>query len=226
MSETTGSQPRDENVEARLREQICEVGRALWTRGMVAANDGNISARLPDGSVLCTPTGVSKGFMRPEMLPVVALDGAVLQLGAGLPPSTEVLMHLRAYQASDRVGAVVHAHPLHATAFAIKGEALVGKMMPESIVAMPEVTLAPYATPSTPEVPDSIEPFIRTHTGCLLEHHGALTWGTDLMSAYLTMERLEYSAQMTFLARQIDGERDLSAERIAQLQRQFGITPS
>ncbi|MHB1289056.1 class II aldolase/adducin family protein [Georgenia sp.] len=210
--------------EAALRRQICEIGRAMWQRGMVSANDGNISARLPGGRVLCTPTGVSKGFMTEASLPVVMLDGQVVQAGAGgLAPSSEIRMHLRAYQVSASVGAVVHAHPPFATAFAIKGEALVGRMMPESVVAMPEVPLAPYATPSTDEVPDSIEPFITTHTGCLLEHHGALTWAGDLVTAYLAMERLEYSAHMSYLTRQIGGERQLSDERIAALRERFGI---
>lgn len=221
MGTTTGSL---RGAEAVLREEMCRIGRAMWERGMVAANDGNISVRLPDGSILCTPTGTSKGFLTPDLLPVVALDGTVRSLGAGdRHPSTEVRMHLRAYQADPSVGAVVHAHPLHATAFAIKGEPLTGLMMPESVVAMPEVPLAPYAAPSTDEVPDSVEPFIRSHTGCLLEHHGALTWGPDLMTAYLTMERLEYSAQMTVLVRQIDGERQLSAERVAQVRQIFGV---
>lgn len=221
MVTTTGT---TEAVEAALRQELCRVGRAMWERGMVAANDGNISARLPDGSILCTPTGTSKGFLTPDVIPVVALDGTVLRLGAGdRAPSTEVRMHLRAYQTDPTVGAVVHAHPLHATAFAIKGEALTGLMMPESVVAMPEVPLAPYATPSTHEVPDSVEPFIRSHTGCLLEHHGALTWGPDLMAAYLAMERLEYSAHMTVLARQIGGERQLSDERVAEVRRIFGV---
>lgn len=211
-------------TEASLRLLMCEVGRRMWIKGMVAANDGNISALLPDGTILCTPTGVSKGYLTPEMLPVVDIDGTIVSLGKGdRQPSSEVRMHLRAYQTSDRVRAVVHAHPPYATAFAIKGEALVGKMMPESVVAMPEIPLAPYATPSTVEVPDSIEPFVRSHPGCLLEHHGAITWAEDLMTAYLAMERLEYSALMTHLVRQIDGERQLSPERIATLQRTFGI---
>lgn len=217
MAATTGS------TEQQLREQVVRIGRAMWERGLVSANDGNVSVRLADGSVLCTPTGVSKGFMTPEMLPVVALDGTTLR--GDLRPSSEVLMHLRAYLEDSSVGAVVHAHPLYATAFAIKGEDLTGLMMPESVVAMPEVPLAPYATPSTQEVPDSIAPFVRTHTGCLLEHHGALTWGPDLMTAYLAMERLEYSAHMTALTRQIDGERQLSPERVAAVRRQFAIEP-
>lgn len=211
-------------TERELRDQVCEIGRNLWTRGLVAANDGNISVRLPDGNVLCTPTMVSKGYMTPAMLPVVTIGGEAVRLGeGGLRPSSEVRMHLRAYQVSDDVGAVVHAHPPYATAFAIKGEALAGAMMPESVVAMPEIPLAPYATPSTDEVPDSVEPFIRTHPGCLLEHHGALTWAGDLMTAYLAMERLEYSAMMTALVRQIDGERHLSPERVGEVRRRFGL---
>ena len=132
-----GTHGRPAELEAELRRQICDIGRNLWNRGMVAANDGNISARLPNGRILCTPTGVSKGYLTPAMLPIVALDGTVVELGAGLQPSSEVRMHLRVYQVSDAVGAVVHAHPPYATAFAIKGEPLVGKMLPESIVAMP-----------------------------------------------------------------------------------------
>ena len=224
MTTENGHHPRPADTEASLREQMCDIGRSMWTKGMVAANDGNISALLPDGTILCTPTGVSKGFMTPAMLPVVDIDGGIVSLGKGdRQPSSEVRMHLRAYQTSDLIGAVVHAHSPYATAFAIKGEALVGKLMPESIVAMPEIPLAPYATPSTDEVPDSIEPFVRSHPGCLLEHHGAITWAGDLMTAYMAMERLEYSALMTYLVRQIDGERQLSPERIAALQRQFGI---
>ncbi len=223
MTQSQTGRPSPADVEAGLRRDLCEIGRKMWHRGMVAANDGNVSVRLPDGRILCTPTGVSKGALRENQLPVVALDGSVLDAGENWQPSSEIRMHLRAYEVSDKVGAVVHAHPPYATAFAIKGEALTGTMMPESVVAMPEIPLAPYATPSTHEVPDSIEPFIRTHRGCLLEHHGALTWAGDLMTAYLAMERLEYSAYMTFLVRQIDGERHLSPERIAAVRRQFGL---
>lgn len=212
-----------EEIEKGLREQIVELGRRMWSKGLVAANDGNISARLPDGTVLCTPTATSKGSMTPEGLGLVSLDGSVLDVGTGRGPSSEIRMHLGVYAADPEVRAVVHAHPLHATAFAIRGEALTAQMMPETVVALPSVPLAPYATPSTDEVPASVEPFVRGHRACLLEHHGALSWGDDLEEAYLTMERLEYQAQMTFLVRQLGGERELSRERIEILHRTFGV---
>lgn len=208
--------------EMSLREQICDIGRNLWNRGMVAANDGNISALTPGGKVLCTPTGVSKGYLTPSMLPVVDLQGNVLEQHEAYRPSSEIKMHLRIYEVSSAVGAVVHAHPMYGTVFAVMGEAIVAKMLPECVVAMPEVPLARYATPSTDAVSDSVEPFALTHTACLLEQHGALSWGPDLMSAYLTMERLEYTAQMTYLLRQIGGERDLPAAEIASLHAIFG----
>jgi L-fuculose-phosphate aldolase len=203
--------------EKALRQQICDIGKNLWNRGMVASNDGNISALMPGGRVLCTPTAVSKGYLTPSMLAVVDLQGIVLEQHDGHRPSSEIKMHLRIYQVSPAAGAVVHAHPLYGTVFAVMGEAIRTKMMPESVVTMPEVPLAPYATPSTEAVPNSVEPFALTHTACLLEHHGALSWGPDLMTAYLTMERLEYTAQMTYLLRQIGGGRDLPDEEIARL---------
>lgn len=206
---------------ADARAAVCEVGRRLWQRGMVAANDGNISVRVGPDSFLCTPTGVSKGNLRAEDLPIVDGSGQVLG-GGGLLPSSEIRMHLGVYAVDPEVHAVVHAHPMYSTVWAIKGEGLSGPMMPETVVAMPEVPLAPYATPSTDAVPDSVKPLVLSHRGCLLEHHGALTWGTDLEQAYLAMERLEYTAQVTYLLRQIGGERYLPADEVARLNAIFG----
>lgn len=207
-------------LEAEARERICDIGRRMWQRGMVAANDGNISVRLGPDRFLCTPTGVSKGDLRPERLPVV--DGSGRPVGAcPLGPSSEILLHLRVYAVDGSVNAVVHAHPTYATVWAIRGEGLYNQMMPEAVVTMPEVPLAPYATPSTAAVPDSIEPFILTHRACLLEQHGALTWDHDLEEAYLAMERLEYIAQVTFLLRQIGGGRNLPPAEIARLSARF-----
>ena len=107
--------------EMELREEICEIGRRMYSRRMVAANDGNISVRLSEEEILCTPTGVSKGFMKPEQLCKINLSGNVLEMAEGFGPSSEVKMHLRVYQKRPDIKAVVHAHPIFATSFAVMG---------------------------------------------------------------------------------------------------------
>lgn len=208
--------------ERALRAQICELGRNLWTKNMVAANDGNLSVRLDDGRILCTPTGVSKGYMRPEVLAELDLQGNLVN-GCTVKPSSEVKMHLRVYAEDPTVKAVVHAHPTYSTLFACRGMGLRNTMLPETIVGLGDVPLASYATPSTLDVPDSIAPYIEGHMACLLENHGALTWGRDLMSAYLTMERLESSAHLMWALELVGGGRALPAEEIANLKTLFGV---
>lgn len=216
-----GSDWRDHHAD--VRGEIVRIGYRMWQRGMVAANDGNISVLLDGGAVLCTPTSVSKGALREEDLVVVDQDGNVLDPGSGRGPSSEILMHLRVYQVDPQIRAVVHAHPPYATAFAVRGETPATDILPESVVALPVLPLAPYATPSTIEVPDSVEPLVRRGRACLLEHHGALTWGVTLEEAYLAMERVEYLAQINLIARQLGGIRSLGPERIGQLHQQFNV---
>ncbi|OKP66951.1 aldolase [Paenibacillus sp. P3E] len=206
-----------DELEKKLRLQICDIGRNLFNKDFIAANDGNISARLSGGEVLATPTGVSKGYLEPHMLVKVNLEGEILEAHEGYRPSTEVKMHLRIYRELPEMNGVVHAHPPFGTAFAIKGEALDKMMMPESVIAMGDIPLAKYGTPSTEEVPDSIMPFLGKKTAVLLESHGALSWGKDVMGAYMNMERLEYTAKLTFLTRMINGERELPPNRIEEL---------
>ncbi|OKP90375.1 class II aldolase/adducin family protein [Paenibacillus sp. P32E] len=206
-----------DELEKKLRLQICDIGRNLFNKDFIAANDGNISARLSGNEVLATPTGVSKGYLEPHMLVKVNLEGEILEAHEGYRPSTEVKMHLRIYRELPEMNGVVHAHPPFGTAFAIKGEALDKMMMPESVIAMGDIPLAKYGTPSTEEVPDSIMPFLGKKTAVLLESHGALSWGKDVMGAYMNMERLEYTAKLTFLTRMINGERELPPNRIEEL---------
>lgn len=217
-------------IEASLRQEICDIGYKIWQAGMVAANDGNISVRLPGSDhVLCTPTGVSKGSLSPEKICKVTLTGEVLEANPPYKPSSEVKVHLRLYQESPQVRAVVHAHPPYGTAFAIKGEPVVSKMMPENIIAMPEIPIAPYATPSTYELAEVIAPFVHTHPVCLMEMHGALSWGTSLLEAYQAMERLEFTCKLTFLTQQLGVERQLpedEVEKLIGMRAQYGITTS
>ena len=203
--------------EQTIREEICEIGRRMYTRRMVAANDGNLSVRLSENEVLCTPTGVSKGFMKPEQLCKVDLTGKVLQMAEGFGPSSEVKMHLRVYQKRPDISAVVHAHPIFATTFAVMGRALDIPIMPEVIVNFGKVPLAPYGTPSTLEIPDAIEPYLADYEAILLESHGALTWAKDLMAAYMKMESVEFYAELLYRTMQLGGPRELSEEKLERL---------
>lgn len=209
--------------EPALRRLMVDLGHRLWQRQLVAANDGNLSARLPDGTILCTPTGVSKGMLTEGMLSVVAPTGDVVRPGDGPAPSSEIRMHLRVYRVDPTVRAVVHTHPPYATAFAIRGEALRGDLMTETLLTLPDVPVAPFATPGTDELPDAVQPFIAGRQACLLESHGALTWGPSLTEAYLTMERLESLAQTTATLRMIGGERRLTPERIAHVRDRLAL---
>lgn len=206
-----------ETVEHKLRLQICDIGRNLFNKDFIAANDGNISARLSQNEILTTPRAVSKGYLEPHMLVKVNLQGEIIEAAEGYRPSTETRMHLRIYNELPEMNGVVHAHPPYATAFAIKGEALTKMMMPESVIMIGDIPLAEYGTPSTEEIPDSVMPFLGKRTAVLLENHGALTWGKDVMEAYMNMERLEYTAKITFITRMINGERELPQHRIDEL---------
>ena len=208
--------------ESKVREEICEIGRRMYGRRMVAANDGNISVRISDDTILCTPTGVSKGFMKPEQLCKINLSGKVLEAANGLGPSSEVKMHLRVYQKRPDIKAVVHAHPIFATSFAVMGRALETPIMPEVIVNFGKVPLAPYGTPSTTEIPDAVEPFLQDYQAILLEHHGALTWAGDLLSAYMKMESVEFYAELLYRTTQLGGPRELDAEKLERLYQVIG----
>lgn len=205
---------QDEKV---VREEICEIGRRMYGRRMVAANDGNISVRLSENEILCTPTGVSKGFMEPEQLCKVNLAGNMLGENASPGPSSEVKMHLRVYQRRPDILAVVHAHPIFATSFAVMGRALDVPIMPEVIVNFGKVPIASYGTPSTAEIPDAVEPYLNDYEAVLLEHHGALTWGKDLLTAYMKMESVEFYAELLYRTTQLGGPRGLSTGQLERL---------
>ena len=205
------------NVYMKEREEICSVCHKLWQRGIVAANDGNVSVRLKDGTVLCTPSGVSKGDMKPEMLVHLEADGTVISAAEGYKPSSEMKMHLRCYEEREDVNAVVHAHPPIATSYASMGRALDGYYMTENIMNLGAVPLASYARPSTNEVPDSIAPLLQNHDAMLLANHGALTVGETLTKAYFNMESLEMYAKTSLYIHLLGGAPDLSRERIDEL---------
>lgn len=205
-----------EKSQTELRQDICEIGRRVWQRGYVAYNDGNLSIRLDSERVLATPTGVSKGFLSPDMLVIVDMDGK--QLEGHLKMSSEILMHLAMYRERCDIGAVVHAHPPHATGFAVYGEGFDRPTLPEFVVALGDVPLAPYGKPSTPELAESVRPYVANHDVFLLANHGTLSLGQDIYQAYHRTETLELSAQITFIARCLGRENVISGEEIPHLQ--------
>lgn len=210
--------------ESSLREQICEVGRRMHERGFVAANDGNISVRLSADRVLTTPTGVSKGFMSPERMAVVDMNGAALDANK---PSSEIRMHLFVYRERPEVQAVVHAHPIHATGFATAGLALQECVAAEIIATLGSIPLARYGTPSTEDLAESLRPHVHRNDAFLLANHGVVAVGKDLWEAYYRLERVEHYANIIFVSRLLGGEKILAkaeAEKLFTLRGKYGQT--
>ena len=212
--------------EYEIKKQICEIGKRIYDRGMVAANDGNISVKISDNEFLCTPTGVSKGFMTPDYICRVDKEGKVLEANGNFKPSSEIKMHMRVYAQRPDVKSVVHAHPIYATSFAIAGIPLTQPIMPEAVIALGCVPIAEYGTPSTNEIPDAVEKYLPYFDAVLLANHGALAYSDSLLAAYHKMESLEFYAQLLFNARQLGGPKELSPEQVQglyEIRRQFGL---
>ena len=202
-------------TDEQVRQQLVELGRRMYEKSFVAANDGNLSYRLSDDHIITTPTGVSKGFMSPEQMVVVDMDGNVL---SGGKPSTELLMHLFFYRERPDVRAVVHAHPIYATGFATAGLSFEQCVSPEIIATLGSIPLAKYGTPSTKELPETLRPYVYTCDAFLLANHGVVTVGKDIDDAYNKLERIEHYAHIIFVARLLGGERPLSKEDVEKLQ--------
>jgi L-fuculose-phosphate aldolase len=213
--------------EFELKKQLVEIGKRIWTQGYVAANDGNISVLLNDRELLTTPTGVSKGFMTPDMIIKCDRDGKVISGNPKYRPSSEVKMHLEVYKERPDVRSVVHAHPTYATSFAVAGIPLDKCVLPEAIIVIGSVPIAPYGLPSTMEIPDKMRPFIKNSDAILMENHGALTMGSDLLNAYFKMETLEHTASIVWKAMQLGNVNVMSTherDRLMSLRERFNLT--
>jgi L-fuculose-phosphate aldolase len=187
--------------EYKLKEQICEIGRRLYNKGFAAANDGNITIRLNDKEILCTPTMVSKGFMKPEDICKVDYNGK--QLAGTRKRTSEVLLHLSVYKERPDVQACVHCHPPYATAFAVAREPIPKCVLPEVEVFLGEVPMADYATPGTQQFADTILPFLKDCNTIILANHGTVTFGPDLEKAYFNSEIIDAYCKILLLARQL-----------------------
>ena len=195
---------------------IVDVCHRLYARGMVVATDGNVSARLDNGNILTTPSGMNKGMVAENDLVEVSATGEHIR-GTGRS-STEIGMHIFIYQQRADVNAIVHAHPVYATGFATARLPLETCMFPEVIVGLGAIPLAEYATPSTREVASSLSPFVKTADAILLANHGVVTYGTNLYDAYFKMEKVEHAANITFIASMLGGPKGLSREDVEKLR--------
>jgi len=204
--------PRDDEARAA----ILELGQRLYARGFVAANGGNISVRVAEDAVWCTPAGVSKGFMAEEALVKLDLAGGVL---AGTQPSSEAKLHLRVYRENTAVRAVVHAHPPCAAAFASAGLPLDTHVLEEAVLRFgaPGVPLAPYARTGSEALADGIAPFCRDYGAVLLEFHGAVTWAESAEEAWFRMESLEHCARVLLYRSLLGSKRHLSPAQLRAL---------
>lgn len=209
------------------REQICDVCNKMWQLGWVAANDGNVSVKMGEDEYIATPTGISKSFITPEKLVIIDGDGAVREGKEGYRPSSEIKMHLCCYQERPDVGAVLHAHPPTATGFAVAHRHMDDYVVIEDVIAIGSVPVTPYGTPSTSEVPDAIRPYLPEHDVLLLENHGALAVGADLITAYYRMESLELWAKIQLVAQLLGGAKEISRsniDRLISMRGQYGVT--
>ena len=200
--------------EFEIKKQICEIGKRIYDRGMVASNDGNISVKISDNEFLCTPTGVSKGFMTPDYICKVDAEGNVISANGNFRPSSEIKMHMRVYKQRPDVKSVVHAHPIYATSFAIAGVPLTQPIMPEAVIALGCVPIADYGTPSTNEIPDAVEKYLQHFDAVLLANHGALSYSDSLLSAYHKMESLEFYAELLYKSKMLGGPKEFDKENI------------
>ena len=202
--------------DKEAQEMILDIGKRIYAKNFVAANDGNISCKVGENAIRITPTGVSKGFMHKEMLIKMDLQGNILE--GTHKPSSEYRMHLRVYLENAEVGAVVHAHPPMATAFAVAGIALDQPIYAEALSFLGEVPLAPYGRQGTEAIPEAIAPYCKNYKALLLANHGVLTWGKDLTEAWYRMEAVEHYARILYYTRNLGNANVLNQAEVDYLK--------
>lgn len=207
------------------KADILEAGRRLYQRAFVAANDGNISARMEDGTIWATPTGVSKGFMTEDMLVRLTPEGEILE--GSRKVSSEIAMHLAVYRKNPDLGGIVHAHSPAATAFATQGRDFDMAVSLETAVQLGVIPCAPYAVTGSKKLAENAASYCEEFNGCFLEHHGAVTWGADVTQALFRTECLEHTIIMYEHMRALGQVRLLTEAQLTELEavrKRFGIT--
>src|SRR5664279_1225976 len=203
-------------TEQQHRDEIVRFGKMLHQTGLVAATDGNLSVRLENGNILCTPTLMSKGLLEPDDLVIVDARGK--KVSGSRDVSSEVTMHVVIYRNRPDVGAVVHAHPPTATGYAAAGLALDRALCSEIIVTLGSVPLASYETPGTMELAEALVPLLAEHDAVLMANHGVVTCGADLINAYMNMETVEHFAKIALVTHLLGKQQPLSDQHVDKLR--------
>ena len=200
-----------------VRHQIISIGHRLWQQGMMPGGDGNISARIKPRMVLITASGVSKGALTND--DIIVLDAEQKRLGGKGEPSTEIDLHMLAYQLRNDVNAVVHAHPPFATALSSAGIELPYDLLPEVAIKIGRIPTAPFALPSTGDVAKVAGDYIKKYNAFLLEKHGAVALGRNLQEAFMRMELVEHLARVTFYVKLLGKYEPISPQDIEKLEK-------
>jgi L-fuculose-phosphate aldolase len=203
-------------TEPQHRDEIITFGKLLHQAGLVAATDGNLSVRLGDGRILCTPTLMSKRLLEPGDLLIVDQHGN--KLNGSRDASSELALHLFIYRSRHDVGAVVHAHPPTATGYAAAGLPLDRALCSEIVISLGSVPLAPYGTPGTIELVHSLAPLVAEHDAILMANHGVVTCGIDLLNAYMNMETVEHFAKIALVTHLLGQQQLLSQQQVDKLR--------
>jgi len=212
-----------ENAHKR-KQEICEIGVRIYNKGFAAANDGNITYRLSDNEVLCTPTMHSKGFLKVEDICLIDMEGN--QIGGVKKRSSEALLHLQIYKERPDIRSVVHCHPPHATAFAIAGEPIPQCVLPEVEIFLGDVPISKYETPGGQAFADTIIPLVKKTNVVVLANHGTVSWGESVERAYWWTEILDAYCRMLLMARSLGNVNYLTAEKerdLLDLKTQWGF---
>lgn len=208
-----------------IRNEMLHVCRRIYGREMVASNDGNVTVRVGKDRILATPSGMSKGFLKPDDLVLTDLEGNPVS-GGERSVTSEIKIYCRIYKLRPDVRAAVHAHPIYATSYAAAGLSLESQVLPESVLSLGTVPLVPYGTPGTDELADRVAEYLADHEVFLLANHGALALGNNVIEAYHRMECLEHTAKIVYLANTLGGAVRLSPEQIGGIFRVHGSKTS
>ena len=208
----------------KIKQEICEIGDRIYKKGFAAANDGNISYRISENEVVCTPTLICKGFMKPDDLCIVDMTGK--QIGGRAKRTSEIMLHLAIMKERPEVKSVVHCHPPHATAFGIAREPIPQCVLPEVEIFLGDVPIAKYDMPGSQDFADTILPFVKKTNVIILANHGTVSYGETVEKAYWWTEILDAYCRMLMLARslgRVNYFTEPEAKALLDLKQQVGL---